>query len=43
MISGLRAIAALRETALSEQVKTLSTDDQNLRVRQAAMETLKNL
>ena len=43
MISGLRAIGALKETALSEQVKTLSTDDQNLRVRQAAMETLKNL
>ncbi len=43
MISGLRAIGALKETALSEQVKLLSTDDQNLRVRQAAMETLKNL
>ena len=43
MISGLRAIGALKETALSEQVKALSTDDQNLRVRQAAMETLKNL
>ena len=43
MISGLRAIAALKEAALSEQVKALSTDDQNLKVRQAAIETLKNL
>ena len=41
MISGLRAIAALRESTLSEQVKALSTDDQNLKVRQAAIETLK--
>ena len=30
MISGLRAIGALKETTLSEQVKALSTDDQNL-------------
>ena len=43
MISGLRAIAALKETTLSEQVKTLSTGDHNLKVRQAAIETLKNL
>jgi HEAT repeat protein len=43
MISGLRAIAALKEEALSEQVRALSTDDQNLKVRQAAIETLKNL
>jgi hypothetical protein len=43
MISGLRAIAALKEAALSEQVKALSTDDQNLKVRQAAIEALKNL
>ena len=43
MISGLRAIAALKEAALSEQVKALSTDDQNVKVRQAAIETLKNL
>ncbi len=41
MISGLRAIAALKESTLSEQVKTLSTDDQSLKVRQAAIETLK--
>lgn len=43
MISGLRAIAALKVSALSEQVKALSTDDQNLKVRQAATETLKTL
>jgi HEAT repeat protein len=43
MISGLRAIGALKESALSEQVKALSTDDQSLKVRQAAIETLKNL
>jgi HEAT repeats len=41
MISGLRAIAALKELTLSEQVKALSTDDESLKVRQAALETLK--
>jgi hypothetical protein len=43
MISGLRAIAALRAADLSEQVRELSTDDRNLKVRQAAIEALKNL
>jgi len=43
MISGLRAIAALKVGALSDEVKTLSTGDQNLKVRQAAIEALKNL
>jgi hypothetical protein len=43
MISGLRAIAALKEAALSDQVRVLSTDDQNVKVRQAAIEALKNL
>ena len=43
MISGLRAIAALRESTLSAQVRALSTDDQNLKVRQAAIEALKTL
>jgi hypothetical protein len=43
MISGLRAIAALKESGLSEQVKVLSTDDQNIKVRQAAVEALKSL
>ena len=41
MISGLRAIAALKAATLSEQVKTLSTDDRNLKVRQAALDALK--
>jgi hypothetical protein len=43
MISGLRAIAALKESTLSEQVRALSRDDQSLKVRQAAIETLKTL
>jgi hypothetical protein len=43
MISGLRAIAALKESTLSPQVKALSTDDRDLRVRQAALEALKSL
>jgi HEAT repeats len=43
IISGLRAIAALKEAALSDQVKALSTDDQNLKVRQAALDALKAL
>jgi HEAT repeat protein len=43
MISSLRAVAALKEAALSEQVKALSTEDQNVKVRQAAIEALKNL
>jgi hypothetical protein len=43
MISGLRAIAALKDATVSEQVKTLSTDDQNLKVRQAALDALKSL
>jgi HEAT repeat protein len=43
MISGLRAIAALKEAALSEQVRALSTGDQSIKVRQAAIEALKNL
>ncbi len=43
MISGLRAIAALKESALSGQVRTLSTEDHDLKVRQAAIEALKNL
>ena len=43
MISGLRAIAALKESALSDPVKALSQSDSNLKVRQAALETLKTL
>jgi HEAT repeat protein len=41
MISGLRAIAALKESTLSEPVRALSQNDSNLKVRQAALETLK--
>jgi len=43
MISGLRAISALKESTLSAQVRALSTGDENLKVRQAAVETLKTL
>ena len=43
MISGLRAIAALKESTLSDPVKELSRNDANLKVRQAALETLKTL
>src|SRR5688572_21625610 len=43
MISGLRAIGALKEVTLSDEVRTLSTGDQNVKVRQAAIEALKNL
>ena len=43
MISGLRAIAALKAAALSDEVRTLSTGDQSLKVRQAAVEALKTL
>ena len=43
MISGLRAIAALKAADLSDQVRTLSTGDHSLKVRQAAVEALKNL
>jgi HEAT repeat protein len=41
MISGLRAIAALKESTLSEPVRALSRNDSNLKVREAALETLK--
>jgi hypothetical protein len=43
MISGLRAIAALKEATLSDPVRALSERDTNLKVRQAALETLKSL
>lgn len=43
MISGLRAIAALRESTLSQPVRALSLEDSNLKVRQAALEALKAL
>jgi hypothetical protein len=43
MIEALRAIAALRETSLRNQVTSLSRTEPSLRVRQVAMETLKAL
>lgn len=43
MISGLRAIGALKESTLLAEVRALSTDDQDVKVRQAAVETLKTL
>lgn len=41
MISGLRAAAALKDESLREAVAALSRSDRSLRVRQAAIETLK--
>lgn len=41
MISGLRAAAALRETSLRGSMESISREDKNLRVRQAALEALK--
>ena len=43
MITGLRAIAALKESSLSEPVKALSQADKNLKVREAAIETLRTI
>ncbi len=41
MISGLRAIAALKESTLAGPVKALSQNDSDMRVREVALETLK--
>jgi HEAT repeat protein len=41
MISGLQAVAALKEQSLREPVESISRDDRNLKVRQAALEALK--
>ena len=41
MISGLRAIAALKESTLSTQVKSVEHGRRDLKVRQAAIEALK--
>ena len=43
MISGLQAAAALREPTLRDPVEAISRADKNLKVRQAAIEALKNL
>jgi len=41
MISGLQAVAALREQSLRDPVAAISRGDKNLKVRQAALEALK--
>jgi HEAT repeat protein len=41
IISGLRAVAALRDTSLKPSIEALSQQDRNMKVRQAAMEALR--
>jgi HEAT repeat protein len=41
MISGLQAAAVLREASLREPVESISREDKNMKVRQAALEALK--
>jgi HEAT repeat protein len=43
MISGLRAAAALKEASLRTSVEGLSQQDRSLKVRQAALEALKDM
>jgi HEAT repeat protein len=43
MISGLQAAAALRDPALREAIEAISRGDRNLKVRQAALEAIKQL
>ena len=43
MISGLRAIAALKDDSLKSLIAGLSQNDSSLKVRQAALEALKVL
>ena len=43
MVSGLEAVALLKEATLRERVVELSRGDQNLRVRQAALEALEHI
>ena len=43
IISGIQAVIALGDTSLREPVQTLSQSDDNLRVRQAALEALKHI
>ena len=42
MISGVRAAAALNDPALRSSIEALSQQDKSLRVRQAAIEALKD-
>jgi HEAT repeat protein len=41
MISSLQAVAALREGSVRPEVESISREDKNMRVRQAALEALK--
>ena len=41
MISGLRALAALKDTTLRAPVEELSQQDRSMKVRQAALEALR--
>ena len=41
MISSLQAVAALREGSVRAEVESISREDKNMRVRQAALEALK--
>lgn len=41
MISGIQGAAALREPSLREPVESISREDKNMKVRQAALEALK--
>ncbi len=43
MISGLRAIASLKDASLKGSLETLSQQDRSLKVRQAALEALKEI
>ena len=43
MISGLRAVAALKDSSLRSSVETLSQQDRSMKVRQAALEVLKEI
>jgi HEAT repeat protein len=43
MISGLRAVASLKDASLRPSVTTLSQQDRSLKVRQAALEALKEI
>jgi len=41
MISGLRAVAALKDVSLKPSVESLSQQDRSMKVRQAALEALR--
>ena len=43
MISGLRAVASLKDPTLRPSVTALSQQDRSMKVRQAALEALKEI